>query len=110
MNANNNNNQNERQAARSFEHTSEHNPNQPSRQQTNLTESSQLRENFMGGFIDSNQAQQSQMNQMAGVGGVRAVSNTTPLVSDSGFFNGGVDGISPAASSIRDTKSIQVDE
>ena len=50
------------------------------------------------------------MNQMAGISGVRVASNATPLVSDSGFFNGGVDGISPAASSMRDNKSNQVDE
>ena len=49
---------------------------------------------------------------MVGISGTRAASNTnnTPIVSESGFFNGGVDGISPAASSRRDTKSNNMDE
>ena len=50
------------------------------------------------------------MNQMARVSGARAVTNNTPIVSDSGFFNGGVDGISPAASSLRETKSNNMDD
>ena len=110
MNADNNGfNQN---PARSFEHNDDHNQNQSvkqsnSRQPTNLTESSHIRENFIGGVIDSNQAQQSQMNQVVGA---RAATNNTPLVSESGFFNGGADGISPAASSLRDTKSNNMDE
>ena len=52
------------------------------------------------------------MNQVVGV---RAATNNTPLVSESGrtqsgFFNGGADGISPAASSLRDAKSNNMDE
>ena len=79
----------------------------PSRQDTNLTESSNVRENLLG-ILDANVAQQSQMRQK---GGQRiATSNATPIVSESGFFNGGADGISPAASSIRDHKSKAADE
>ena len=79
----------------------------PSRQETNLTESSNVRENLMG-ILDSNLAQQSQMREK---GGQRiATSNATPIVSESGFFNGGVDGVSPVASSIRDHKNRIPDE